>query len=66
MGADFKPLYQEILKNTGVMTAEDVVMKNLKMDIEKEDFWNTSIDMVKKSIDHYASLIQFFKTKVIP
>lgn len=55
MGEGFIELYHNILIDTGKMTAEDLVQKNLKMDIESSDFWNGSIDQVKASIDLFES-----------
>lgn len=38
------------------MTAEDVVMKHLKADIEDEGFWHNSLDMVDAAIKQFEGL----------
>jgi oligoendopeptidase F len=56
-GADFMKIYQDILRDTGRMTAEDLVMKHLKEDIRKPAFWQKAIDMVIEQIDQYETLL---------
>lgn len=56
-GEGFKPLYENILIDTGKMTAENLVQKNLGLNIEEADFWNNSINIVSKAIDKYETLL---------
>lgn len=49
-GANFTNIYTNLLRDTGTMTAEEVVSKHLGEDIEKADFWNNSIKIVADSI----------------
>jgi oligoendopeptidase F len=56
-GEGFVALYEEILKDTGKMMAEDLVQKNLSMNIESADFWNGSINQVEKSIKLFANTL---------
>ncbi len=56
MGEAFNAMYTGLLRDTGSMTAEQVVMKHLGKDIETEAFWNNSLDMVEKMISDFESL----------
>lgn len=56
LGDKFNDLYTGLLRDTGSMTAEQVVMKHLKRDIEDEAFWHNSLDMVDKAIGQFESL----------
>ncbi len=55
-GSNFIELYHNILKDTGRMTAEDLILKHLNQDISKPEFWQASIDLVSKSVDEYEGL----------
>ncbi|MEZ0391257.1 MAG: M3 family oligoendopeptidase [Pseudobdellovibrionaceae bacterium] len=57
LGSDFWPKYKEILRDTGRMTAEDLILKHLGEDIRKPQFWQKSIDVVKGSIQNFKSLL---------
>ncbi|MBY0414035.1 MAG: hypothetical protein K2Q18_07710, partial [Bdellovibrionales bacterium] len=56
MGADFHKLYVNLLRDTGRMSAEDLVMKHFNEDITKKDFWLKSIAIVEKSFQKYKEL----------
>ena len=53
----FSELYKNILKDTGKMTAEDLIKKHLDQNIEDPQFWKKSLSIVEKSIDQFESLI---------
>ncbi len=57
LGADFMPKYKAILRDTGRMSAEDLIMKHLGEDITQPAFWQKSIDVVKAKINHFETLI---------
>ena len=57
MGAQFKKLYLDILKDTGRMTAEDLIQKHLKEDITSSAFWMKPMKIVEKSVNAYKALI---------
>ncbi|WP_413580604.1 M3 family oligoendopeptidase [Bdellovibrio sp. HCB288] len=57
LGAGFMDKYKAILRDTGRMTAEDLIMKHLGEDITQPAFWQKSIDVVKAKIAHFESLI---------
>ncbi len=44
----FKDFYIDLLRDTGRMTAEDLAHKHLAIDLRGPDFWQNSINMVKK------------------
>lgn len=57
LGDKFMGKYVEILRDTGRMTAEDLIQKHLGEDIRKPQFWQKSIDVVKSKIKDFEALI---------
>lgn len=57
LGSQFYPTYLNILRDTGRMTAEDLIMKHLGEDIRKPQFWQKAFDEVNKKI-HVLTQIQ--------
>ena len=53
---DFSNVYNNILRDTGKMTAEDLIAKYLNEDIEKKQFWENGISIVEKSISDLEEL----------
>lgn len=51
---DFYPLYKALLRDTGSMSAEDVVAKHLQADISKPAFWQAAIEQVLLSCQKLA------------
>lgn len=56
LGADFHARYVELLRDTGRMSAEDLVIKHFNEDITKKDFWLKSIRIVEDSVQKFKSL----------
>ncbi|WP_070967863.1 M3 family oligoendopeptidase [Vibrio sonorensis] len=56
-GSSFYLDYLNLLRDTGSMTAEEVVEKHMAMDLSKKDFWQQSFDRVSKKIDYFESLL---------
>lgn len=56
-GQAFTETYNNILLSTGSMSTEDVISKNLGMDITKHDFWNKSLDLIEERIDAFIKLV---------
>ncbi len=50
MGSGFMPKYRELLRDTGRMTAEDLVQKHLGEDITKSGFWQKSLNIVAQKV----------------
>lgn len=57
-GKDFFKLYTDILKDTGRMTAEDLIKKHLNQDITQPEFWLESLKIVEKKAEHFENLLK--------
>ncbi|MGE0526977.1 MAG: M3 family oligoendopeptidase [Bdellovibrionales bacterium] len=57
LGDGFMSLYRAVLRDTGRMTAEDLVEKHLGEDIRQPQFWQKAIDAVVTKIDRFESLL---------
>ena len=57
-GQSFRQAYIEILKDTGRMTSEELIMKHLSKDIRQEAFWNDSLDIVEGLITRFEGLLE--------
>ena len=55
-GANFNQLYTDILRDTGRMTAEELVTHHLQQDIRKPEFWLASLDIVNESVQQFEHL----------
>jgi oligoendopeptidase F len=49
-GAEFSRRYIDILRDTGRMSAEDLIAKHLGADIRQPDFWNQSLKVVADQV----------------
>jgi oligoendopeptidase F len=58
-GEAFNDLYTKLLRDTGSMTAEDVVQTHLQQDIRQPEFWQASLDIVDRSITRFEQLAAF-------
>ncbi|MBW4481020.1 MAG: M3 family oligoendopeptidase [Tildeniella torsiva UHER 1998/13D] len=56
-GAQFNDLYTKLLRDTGSMTAEDVVLRHLQQDIRQPKFWQASLDIVDRAVSRLESLV---------
>ena len=57
MGSSFKEFYINLLRETGTMTAEDLVLKHLKEDIREPKFWQESLNVVDKLVTRFEKLV---------
>ena len=55
-GDRFNQLYTDILRDTGRMTAEDLVNHHLQQDISKPEFWQASLSIVDESVRQFEQL----------
>jgi len=55
-GEAFNAMYTNLLRDTGSMTAEDVVQQHLKQDIRQREFWQASLDIVDRSVSRLEKL----------
>lgn len=56
-GKEFEKEYIELLRDSGSMSTEDLVMKHLGEDITSEDFWENGIKICVKDVEDFISLI---------
>lgn len=56
LGAGFHVLYVDLLRDTGRMSAEELVMKHFNEDISQKEFWLRSIKIVEDSVQKYKNL----------
>ncbi|MBR9787745.1 MAG: M3 family oligoendopeptidase [Vibrionaceae bacterium] len=56
-GENFYSDYINLLRDTGNMTAEEVVDKHLSMDLTKPDFWQQSVALVQDKVDEFERLL---------
>ena len=56
-GEDFYKSYVALLRDTGRMTAEEVVQKHLGVSIEDPEFWRGSVRIIEKKIDDFEMLV---------
>lgn len=52
-GPDFLPKYEELLRRSGSDTAENIAKSSLGVDIEDEQFWLDSIDIVQADLEAF-------------
>ncbi|MEM7065099.1 MAG: M3 family oligoendopeptidase [Cyanobacteria bacterium P01_B01_bin.77] len=52
-GASFNDLYTKILRDTGTMTAEELVTRHLQQDISQPQFWEASLNIVAESVTEF-------------
>ncbi|GEL78598.1 M3 family oligoendopeptidase [Tenuibacillus multivorans] len=57
-GTNYEDKYMALLRDTAVMTVEDLAMKHLGEDITKESFWEKGIELCKNDVKEYLSLTE--------
>ncbi len=57
-GSDFNERYTNLLRDTGTMTAEDLVQQHLKKDLTQPQFWQDSLAIVDKSVARFEKLVE--------
>lgn len=57
LGDKFMETYVNILRDTGSMSAEDLVQKHLGEDITQPAFWQKAIDVVLAKVDSFEGLV---------
>jgi oligoendopeptidase F len=56
LGGAFMETYKNILRDTGRMTAEDLVQKHLGEDIRQPAFWQKAVDIEIAKIDRFEAI----------
>ncbi len=60
LGAEvFANKYRKILRDSGSLTAEDLVLKHLGGKIENEAFWRNAIELVREETDEFESTAKY-------
>ena len=55
-GVGFAETYRNLLRDTGRMTAEDLVQKHLHLDIRKPDLWRQSLKLIEEKVARLEAL----------
>ncbi|MFJ7973651.1 M3 family oligoendopeptidase [Psychrobacillus sp. NPDC096389] len=55
-GIEFEKDYLNLLRNSGSMTLEDLVMKHLGEDITSEEFWEKGMEICVKDVEEFIKL----------
>jgi oligoendopeptidase F len=55
-GKGFEDQYIDLLRDSGQMSAEDLVMKHLGEDITEEDFWGKAMELCVKDSEEFVRL----------
>lgn len=56
-GDQFNDRYTAILRDTGTMTAEELVQQHLSKDLSQPQFWQDSLTIVEKSVSRFEKLV---------
>jgi oligoendopeptidase F len=60
-GDQFNQRYTQLLRDTGVMTAEELVQQHLQKDLRQPQFWQDSLTIVEKSVERFEKLVNAVK-----
>ncbi|MGM9920457.1 MAG: M3 family oligoendopeptidase [Bhargavaea sp.] len=55
-GEAFEEKYMALLRDTAIMTTEDLAMKHLGEDITKQDFWEKGVRLCIRDVEEFLSL----------
>ena len=58
MGNEFMPFYKRLLRDTGRMTAENLIAKHLGEDIRQPEFWEKSLELVARKVRAFQNMVQ--------
>ncbi|MFP4977352.1 M3 family oligoendopeptidase [Paenibacillus sp. CN-4] len=57
-GPGFAERYDALLRDTGVMTLEDLAQKHLGVDLTQPDFWQGAADLIKTDIEEFLRMTE--------
>ncbi len=60
-GDQFNQQYTRLLRETGVMTAEELVQQHLQKDLRQPQFWQDSLTIVEKLVERFEKLVNVVK-----
>lgn len=55
-GKGYEEKYISLLRDTASMTVEELAFKHLKVDLTKEDFWNSAIQLCINDVEEFLEL----------
>lgn len=55
-GKGYEEKYIALLRDTASMTVEELAFKHLQINLTKEDFWNSAIDLCIKDVEEFLAL----------
>jgi oligoendopeptidase F len=58
LGKGFHEAYCALLRDTGRMETEALAERHLGVDLRKPDFWRASVDIVRRKVDRFESLVE--------
>ncbi|MEH7386363.1 M3 family oligoendopeptidase [Bacillus sp. JJ1521] len=64
-GKEFEKQYLELLRDSGSMSTEDLVMKHLEEDITSEEFWKKGLETCAKDAEEFITLTNSLHTSGI-
>lgn len=59
-GPSFADKYDNLLRDTGIMTLEDLVTKHLDVDLSQADFWQGAVDLIVADINEFLEMTSQF------
>ena len=57
---EFFSKYKDVLRDTGRMTTEDLILKHFNMDTQKDEFWDLGLKVVEKKLETFEKLYSSF------
>jgi oligoendopeptidase F len=57
-GADFDRRYDALLRDTAVMTVEDLASRHLGVALDRPDFWRSAVSRAVSDVDQFAALVR--------
>lgn len=57
-GDSFEDDYIDLLRDTAIMSTEDLAKKHLNVDLRETDFWQQAMDLVRKDVDYFLELTE--------
>lgn len=60
-GEQFYPFYTDLLRDTGRMTAEDLVQKHLNMNLEEPEFWEQCFGILENYVTQFEAVVAELK-----
>ncbi|AIQ54698.1 M3 family oligoendopeptidase [Paenibacillus sp. FSL R7-0331] len=57
-GPSFADKYDSLLRDTGIMTLEELVMRHLGVDLTKPDFWQGAVELIAQDINEFLQMTE--------